>query len=160
MLFLSPSKILKKSSPPNLGGFFILYNMIEKVFSEEIITKFKDLNIGILYLFGSSVLGIERENSDIDIGIVFLDINKIKDLLEVYNIIYEIFSEIFPDKELDIVFLDKAPLTLKFEIVTTGEVIYTISEEFLASYKEKIVKEYIDFKPLLDEQDRVLLERI
>ncbi len=31
------------------------------------------LNIGIIYLFGSLHFGIEREDSDIDIGIIFLD---------------------------------------------------------------------------------------
>ncbi len=67
---------------------------------------------------------------------------------------------LFPNKELDIVFLNNAPLTLKFEVVTTGKVIYSISEKFSADYKERVIKEYIDFKPLLEEQDKILLERI
>lgn len=120
----------------------------------------KDLKIALLYLFGSSVLGTEREDSDVDIGVVFLDDNILKDSLKVYNALYEILSPIFPEKELDIVFLDRAPLTLKFEVVTTGRVIYKISEDYDCNYKEKVVKEYIDFKPLLDEQDQELLKRL
>lgn len=128
--------------------------------SKEIVSKLKELNIGIVYLFGSSILGIEREDSDIDIGIVFLDNRMLEKSFEVYNTLYEIFSQVFPKKELDIVFLDKAPLTLRFEVVNSGKILYTISEEFCLNYKERVVKEYIDFKPLLDEQDRSLLERI
>lgn len=139
--------------------FGIIIKMINELFSEEIILEFKKLNIGIIYLFGSTCLGIDREESDIDIGIVFLG-GILENYLEVYDALYRIFSEIFPNKELDIVFLDKAPLTLKFEVVTTGELLYTVSEEFLGSYREKVMKEYIDFKPLLDEQDRALLERL
>ena len=45
-------------------------------------------------------------------------------------------------------------------MVTTGKVIYRVSREFEYDYKEKIIKEYIDFKPLLDVQDQILLERI
>jgi len=51
-------------------------------------------------------------------------------------------------------------LNLKFEVVTTGRVIYRISEDYDCNYKEKVVKEYIDFKPLLDEQDQELLKRL
>ncbi|MCS7202791.1 MAG: nucleotidyltransferase domain-containing protein [Dictyoglomus sp.] len=127
---------------------------------EKIIPQLKELKIGIIYIFGSSVLGTEREDSDIDIGVVFLDPNILENSLEIYNQLYEILSPLFPEKELDIVFLDKAPLTLKFEVVSTGRILYTFSEDFSANYKEKIVKEYIDFKPLLEEQDKALLERI
>ena len=74
--------------------------------------------------------------------------------------LYQSFSQDFPDRDLDIVFLDFAPLTLQFEVVTTGKVIYRVSREFEYDYKEKIIKEYIDFKPLLDVQDQILLERI
>ncbi len=127
---------------------------------EEISQRLKELKVAILYLFGSSVLGTEREDSDVDIGVVFLDDNILKDSLKVYNALYEILSPIFLEKELDIVFLDRAPLTLKFEVVTTGRVIYKISEYYDCNYKEKVVKEYIDFKPLLDEQDQELLKRL
>ncbi len=128
--------------------------------NKEIVSKLEELNIGIVYLFGSFILGIEREDSDIDIGIVFLDNRMLEKSLEVYTTLYEIFSQVFPTKELDIVFLDKAPLTLRFEVVNSGKILYTISEEFCLNYKERVVKEYIDFKPLLEEQDRSLLERI
>jgi|YelNatPaOPRAMG01_1025707.scaffolds.fasta_scaffold11806_5 predicted nucleotidyltransferase len=125
----------------------------------EIIKRLKRLDVVLVYLFGSYILGTHGEFSDIDIGIVLSEKCN-KDYMELFGKLYSMFSEFYPGKEIDIVFLDKAPLTLKFEVVTTGKVIYRVSKEFEYNYREKIVKEYIDIKPLLEIQDKVLLERI
>ena len=63
-----------------------------------------------------------------------------------------------PDREIDVVLLHQAPLPVRFEAVTRREVLYQISAEFEADYRERIVKEYIDFEPLLEESARVILE--
>ncbi|HHT09206.1 MAG TPA: nucleotidyltransferase domain-containing protein [Candidatus Atribacteria bacterium] len=118
------------------------------------------MNISLIYLFGSSIIGTQRAESDIDIGVVFEKPEGIKNTMILFEELYQSLSQDFPDRDLDIVFLDFAPLTLQFEVVTTGKVIYRVSREFEYDYKEKIIKEYIDFKPLLDVQDQILLERI
>jgi predicted nucleotidyltransferase len=120
----------------------------------------KKLNISLIYLFGSSIIGTQRAESDIDIGVVFEKPEGIKNTMILFEELYQSLSQDFPDRDLDIVFLDFVPLTLQFEVVTTGKVIYRVSREFEYDYKEKIIKEYIDFKPLLDVQDQILLERI
>ena len=120
----------------------------------------KKLNVSLIYLFGSSIFGTERAESDIDLGVVFEKPEGIKNTMILFEELYQSLSQDFPDRDLDIVFLDFAPLTLQFEVVTTGKVIYRVSREFEYDYKEKIIKEYIDFKPLLDVQDQILLERI
>lgn len=125
----------------------------------EVIRKLRDLNIALVYLFGSYTLNTYGALSDIDIGIVLLKPNT-KDYLDLFDSLYSIFSKIYSKDEIDIVFLDKAPLTLRFEVVTTGKVLYRISKEFQYNYKERVIKEYIDIKPLLEEQDKALLERI
>ena len=120
----------------------------------------KKLNISLVYLFGSSIVGTQRAESDIDIGVVFEKPERIKNTMIIFEELYLSLSQVFTDRDLDIVFLDFAPLTLQFEVVTTGKVIYRVSREFEYDYKGKIIKEYIDFKPLLDIQDQILLERI
>ena len=120
----------------------------------------KKMSISLIYLFGSSITGTQRAESDIDIGVVFEKPERIKNTMIIFEELYLSLSQVFPDRDLDIVFLDFAPLTLQFEVVTTGKVIYRVSREFEYDYKEKIIKEYIDFKPLLDIQDQILLERI
>ena len=120
----------------------------------------KKLNISLIYLFGSSIIGTQRAESDIDIGVVFEKPERINNTMIIFEELYLSLSHVFPDRDLDIVFLDFAPLALQFEVVTTGKVIYRVSRELEYDYKEKIIKEYIDFKPLLDIQNQILLERI
>jgi len=120
----------------------------------------RKLNISLIYLFGSSIIGTQRAESDIDIGVVFEKPERIKNTMIIFEELYLSLSQVFSDRDLDIVFLDFAPLVLQFEVITTGKVIYRVSREFEYDYKEKIIKEYIDFKPLLDIQDQILLERI
>jgi predicted nucleotidyltransferase len=127
---------------------------------EDLRKALKKLNISLVYLFGSSVTGTQREDSDIDIGIVFEKPNYLDNPLRIYEELYALFSKVFPKKEIDIVFLERASLPLQFEVVTSGKVIYSVSKEIAFHYKEKIIKEYVDFKPLLDMQDRALLERL
>ncbi|MCX6089085.1 MAG: nucleotidyltransferase domain-containing protein [Candidatus Atribacteria bacterium] len=130
--------------------------MLRKNFQNEL----KKLNISLVYLFGSSVTGTQRENSDIDIGVVFEKPDYLQNSLRIYEELYALFSRVFPKREVDIVFLERASLPFQFEVITTGKILYSISEKFAFHYKEKIIKEYVDFKPLLDIQDRALLERL
>jgi len=71
----------------------------------------KKNGILIVYIFGSYIIRKTRANSDI--GIVSetsasRDINK-------YIELYKIFSEIFKDRDIDIVFLNEADITLNFK---------------------------------------------
>ena len=120
------------------------------------------LKVGIIYLFGSQLKGNITSMSDIDLGIVFTDPDVLKDSLKVYSELYLLFSRIksplFLDREMDIVFLQKASVTLQFEVVTRGRVLYEISSKFRADYAEDVLRKYLDFKPLLDEMDKVCLE--
>ncbi|MCX7796353.1 MAG: nucleotidyltransferase domain-containing protein [bacterium] len=123
------------------------------------IRELKSLDVALVYLFGSYILGTHNELSDIDLGVVLLKPYN-GDYLSLFNFLYVIFSEVYPREEIDIVFLDKAPLNLRFEVVTTGKILYRVSKEFEYNYKERVMKEYIDMKPLLEEQNKTLLERI
>ncbi|MGC9089792.1 MAG: type VII toxin-antitoxin system MntA family adenylyltransferase antitoxin [Caldisericia bacterium] len=129
-------------------------------FNKKIKEKFKELNVLIVYLFGSYLTKVMNFQSDIDIGILFSDDSYSKDRLNIYTELYKICSEIFKEREVDIVFLNDAPLTLKFEVVTNGKPIYYESIDKHYEFKERVIKEYIDFKPLLDEQDEEILKRI
>lgn len=114
------------------------------------------MQVKIVYLFGSEVERRASFSSDIDIGIVFGEV--LEDTLNIYNQLYQAFAKIVLAREVDIVFLDKATLPLRFEAVTKGKVFYTQSVQFEANYREKTIKEYIDFKPLLEESERCILE--
>lgn len=116
---------------------------------------FKEKGIKLVVIFGS-FLYKKDSFSDIDIAVL----PSFPSNLNLYNEMYKIFSDLFSSfhKEVDIVFLDKAPLPLKFEIVTSGKPIYEYRNGFFLDYKEKIMKEYIDFKFHLDKFKEAIIE--
>ncbi len=126
---------------------------------KSIKNKFKKISISVVYLFGSHATGLEHGKSDIDIGVVF-EKDHSRDHLKIYTQLYELFSEIFPDKEIDIVFLEEAPLSLQFEAIKYGKVLYEKNVKIRLDYEEKTMLKYADFLPLEEEMNRVIIERI
>ena len=116
----------------------------------------QELKVGVIYLFGSEAEETNTPLSDVDLGIVFAE--PIADALEAHNRLYGALADLVPDREIDLALLHQAPLPVRFEAVTRGKVLYRTSAEFEADYRERIVKEYIDFKPLLEESAHVILE--
>jgi predicted nucleotidyltransferase len=121
--------------------------------------EFRNLNIGIIYLFGSTAQGLSRKDSDIDIGIVFINVTEDKSQFAVYEKLYSLFSGVY-EKETDIVFLQSASLSLQLNAVKYGKVIYETSSNFRADYEERVTLLYSDFEPVLAGFDKMVLERI
>jgi predicted nucleotidyltransferase len=121
--------------------------------------KLNDSGIAVVYIFGSSATGLKHKKSDIDIGIVFEN-GVPPSPLVTYTKLYELFSEIFPAKEIDIVFLEDAPLSLQFEAIKYGKVLYEKDTNLRLDYEEKTMLKYADFLPLEEEMERTILERI
>lgn len=126
-------------------------------------TKLRQAGIGIIYLFGSYAEGVSDPQSDLDVGIVFTNSNIIKlNTFPAYDKIYRLLCDAFPHYQgkLDIVFLQRAPLELQFDVVKYGKVLYKISTDFRLNYEEYIGKLYADFYPILCEMDDAILKRI
>lgn len=122
---------------------------------------FRKNKVGLVILFGSQISGPVHPGSDFDIGIVFEDEElKREKPLEVYGDLYEIFSNAFKTKNLDIVYLQETPLSLQFKAINTGRVIYFSSLNFLADYKEKVMLQYFDFKPTEEYFQKVFLGKV
>lgn len=125
------------------------------------INHLKKLNVSIVYLFGSYAEKKNHSLSDIDIGIVFNDkLNTYQDMSNIYNELYDIFTDVFKKENIDIVFLQRTGLELKFDVITNGEVIFEEASDKRFAYEEKIALLYADFKPVLEEFDNTILNRI
>jgi len=121
--------------------------------------KLRDAGVAIVYLFGWSATGLNHKKSDIDIGIVFE--NELPDIsLEMYTKPYELFSEYFPGNEIGIVFLEEAPLSLQFEAIKYGKVLYEKSTNSRLEYEGKVMLKYADYQPLEKEMEDTILNRI
>ena len=124
------------------------------------IKRVKTLSISIIYLFGSYAEGKDLPLSDIDIGVVFTDESALSNGLgEIYNELYDIFTDIFTGKNIDIVFLQKAGLELRFDVITHGRILYESSRAERLKFEEKTMLLYADFKPLLKEFNEAILNR-
>ena len=122
----------------------------------------KELNIAIVYLFGSCAEGKALSVSDIDIGIVLTKdaaANLEEDTGKIYNQVYDIVTEIFPSRHIDIVFLHKAPLELRFDVINHGRILFESSHEESLDFEEKTMVLYADFKPLLKEINDTIINR-
>jgi predicted nucleotidyltransferase len=121
--------------------------------------KFKQLGISIVYLFGSKVTGRGNKWSDRDIGVVLKNLPPSSDTRALYNALYKLFSELYPKSKIDIVFLQKAPLSLQYSAIKEGKVLFEVNPKITVDYENKVVNQYLDFRPILDLFDHIRMER-
>jgi len=146
--------------------------MLKIRFSKEKLKQFKKMGIEVIYLFGSRAQGFETSLSDFDFGIVFEKPKKYRDkTMEVYLKLYDIFREVLPKKylkkrfkmrkhEFDIVFLQFVPISLQFNAIKDGKVLYERDREKRFQYEEYVMKRHADLKYFYDLSFKSLLERI
>jgi len=60
----------------------------------------------------------------------------------------------------DLVILNKSTLTLKFQVVNKGILIYNCDDRARRDFHEKTVRDYLDFKPFLEVQAQYLKKRL
>jgi predicted nucleotidyltransferase len=127
--------------------------------NKELREEFKKLGILIIYFFGSRAVGRESPLSDVDIGIVLKTPLLNIDTRALYNKLFELFSELYPDSKVDIVFLQTAPLALQFFAIKEGKILWEGDARFTADYENLAIQQYLDFRPVLDIFDRAAEER-
>lgn len=126
--------------------------------------RLKELGVGVVYLFGSQAEGLAGPASDIDVGVVLVDPKRTAgSTAELYNALYEIFSDVFDMsnfRTLDIVFLERASLELRFDAISHGTVLFEASPEVRLDFEERTAALYRDFRPLLEKFNRAVLKRV
>ena len=134
--------------------------------------KLEKLGINVIYLFGSQAQNNTSPLSDFDFGIVLEKPEKYKDnTLEIYSELYDIFTEILPkeylrrrfrmrEHEFDIVFLQFAPISLQFEAIKNGKILYERDREKRLNYEEYVMKRHADLEYFYNLRHEAILERI
>ena len=117
-----------------------------------------NLGVAVVYLFGSRALGVDSPLSDVDIGVVF-EFEPPGDNRLLYQETYDILSGIYPRRRLDVVFLQKAPIALQFSAIDTGKVLFEVDPKLTADYENRVVNEYLDFRPVLAIFDEAMGDR-
>ena len=102
-----------------------------------------------IYLFGSYASGNQRPNSDIDICII----GRLNE-----NDKNKIFREL-PEK-FDISFFDELPIYIKFRVFKEGKELFTRDEKKLDLIKLMTLREYRDFKPLMERRAKEMFGNV
>src|SRR3989338_337030 len=115
--------------------------------------KLQKLGVGIVYLFGSQAQKTATRQSDIDIGIVFVDPKKsVRHRLKLYTTIHTMveggaFTNM-DGSRLDISFLQQANPALAMAAMQYGVVLFEQSPIFRANFEEQALKLYVYYLPL------------
>lgn len=107
--------------------------------------KLKENGVILAYLFGSQARGTAHKESDIDIGILFNKTINPKDYLKKEGKLVELFCEVFPKKEINIVNLNIASPLLKQTVILEGRPLYIKSEEERILFQIQTLHEYEDY---------------
>jgi len=129
--------------------------------------KLKDMGVGLVYLFGSRAEGTAHPLSDFDIGIVLSDKKKLQEVkkrpfqmgAEFDNFFEEVVPSTFKNP-VQVTFLQIASFNFQFNAIKYGKVLFEISSEFRADYEEKVMREYLEFKPYYNEFYQATLDII
>lgn len=119
----------------------------------------ENLPISIAYFYGSFLDETFNKNSDVDIALVF---KEPPDKLRLFKMEMKITDLL--DRKFKIPFdvrtINDAPLKVKGEIITHGELIYCTDEEFRVDFETHYRSRYFDFLPTLRAMREVYLESV
>ena len=116
--------------------------------------------ISAVILFGSLATGKETPLSDVDLAVLYGRNLSNDELKSLHSQVYEIVSDLFESDDLDLINLNSAPLSLQYGAIKSAKILLLNNREEYIDFWDQTVKYYLDFKPLLDECNKTLLETL
>lgn len=113
-----------------------------------------------LYLFGSRATGSAGPLSDIDIAILLNEGLGKDTYWGKMTFYWDKANDILHTDEVSFILLNTAPLTIQYGVITESKVMYSRDEDTRLSFEEKVIDNYMDFRPVLDEYDKEFLKQI
>ncbi|MCL4424702.1 MAG: nucleotidyltransferase domain-containing protein [Firmicutes bacterium] len=102
------------------------------------------------YLFGSRAGGDFYPDSDVDLAVIFRHFNAEVHTLALEIQMQEDLVEVLDPAAVDLVFLQRVPVHLRFHAIRTAKVIYCEDDDFRTDFEDITVRDYLDFKPVVD----------
>jgi predicted nucleotidyltransferase len=110
---------------------------------------FKDVELQLALVFGSTVTGKVKKQSDIDLAFLF---DKPIDILALTNRVIRLLHF----DEVDVIDLQRASPLLRFSVVKNGRLLYERSPGLFNEFFSLAFRRYVDTKKLRDAQAKVI----
>jgi uncharacterized protein len=110
------------------------------------------------YVFGSRSRGEAGPLSDLDLGILVQELLSPQGRLEVAAALIEEIERL-THEPVDIVILNDAPPALRYRAVRDGVLLFARADQVRVAFECRAIREFLDFQPVLERYDRVLLAR-
>lgn len=119
----------------------------------------KDEILGV-YLFGSILNTTDLSQiEDVDIGFLLEEDNSINALEKAIELDTEL-SQLLNFDNFDVVILNNSPLPFRYDIITSGKLVYSKDDGKRREFESLSTKEYLKFKPYLQDYDKYLELRL
>ncbi len=130
-----------------------------KADKEKLVKYAHDTGLKFVVFFGSQAMGNSGAESDYDVA-VFTTKEKNISSLDNYSNILDFLSDALevPDYRIDLTNLNKANPLLRYEVVSSGKLLYGDEDEY-AQYQAFAFKDYIDSRPLFDLEKLLVMKR-
>ena len=110
------------------------------------------------YLFGSYAEGYARGDSDIDIGLLLSDNSNIGAMYPVH-VAGELEDATGTKREMDVRILNNGTLRFLHQVLK-GRLLFCRDDKKRVDFETSAIDRYLDFKPFLDDYDRMRKERL
>lgn len=134
--------------------------MQRKQFNQEKLIEIlkQEPDIITVYLFGSYLDEKVAQPKDVDLALLFSKPpeSNVQRFIELYPKL----SEVFAPLEVDLLFLHSAKLPVRFEVISTGKIIYCSDNDMRTDFEDNVTREYLDFKYHLETACREFYEEL
>jgi len=118
----------------------------------------QEKSIIFVYIFGSTTQGTTNFESDVDIA-VYLDKKRAGDFFKKRLFLIEKVQSLLKRPTEIVVLNEVNSIFFKFVIIKEGKVIFERDHGKRVDFELKIMQEYYDFQPFLDEYNKSYLQR-
>ena len=112
------------------------------------------------YLFGSYARGEQDHASDIDIALLFHENFSSEKMDEMELAIWKKLTEIMKTDEIDLLVMNRIPLSIQFEIIKSGKIICNNDNDHRIQFELIASAKFWDFKRVKDEYDKYSIQRM
>lgn len=133
------------------------FNFLNLIKTKKIL---KQEGVVLCYLFGSFARGEEHRESDVDIAVLFDKTIKKENFLQKEGELISLFSNVFKDREINLVNLAVASPLLKQNAILEGKLIYAKSKDEEMLFQINTLHQYEEYRHLSEIYNLFLKEKI